>query len=146
MITLRLYKILKQIIYKINTLNKNKIEIVKLWENASPTSSFAKQTINLDMTGYDYIDVYVVRNKATDANFQSSAYRLRLPVDTHLIFIEPPNINNVEYYARGITITSSKDKITFTSGMRRALNLSNLSTNTDEVVIPVEIYGIKGVL
>ena len=31
--------ILKCILGKINILNKNKIEIVKVWENASPTSA-----------------------------------------------------------------------------------------------------------
>lgn len=33
------------------------IEMVKLWENASPSSSFSAQTVALDLSGYDAVVV-----------------------------------------------------------------------------------------
>lgn len=34
------------------------LKLTQLWENASPTSSFAPQTITVDFTGYAYILIF----------------------------------------------------------------------------------------
>ena len=96
------------------------IQIKKLWENASPTSAFSNQTINLDMTGYSLIKIQfnLDTNKRALPSFDSPTGRA--------CFYESSG------YTRHFAI--STDKITFTDA-------SNAGA-----IIPSVIYGIKGVL
>lgn len=96
------------------------IQIKKLWTNASPTSSFANQTINLDMTGYDLIKI----------QFNLDTNKRALPS------FDSPTGGACFYESSGYTrhFTIDTNKITFTDA-------SNAGA-----IIPNIIYGIKGVL
>lgn len=132
MITLRLYKILKQIIYKINILNKNKIEIVKLWENASPTSSFGKQTVSLDLSDYGLIIAYGIES-TTESKVISA---LAVKGKTHRLICL--------YNARQVReFTANDNGVTFENAYYSALSGTMASNNV--YMIPIAIYGIKGV-
>ena len=48
--------------------NIGAVSFSKLWENSSPTSSFAAQTVSLDLTGYDFILVQSVTSNAAKAS------------------------------------------------------------------------------
>ena len=72
----------------LQTLFKLGIEFKKVWENASPTSDFAAQTITLDLTGTDFClivpysgsgrnGLYLIPMNHTGALYGSSAAFLR---------------------------------------------------------------------
>lgn len=133
MITLRLYKILKQIIYKINTLNKNKIEIVKLWENASPTSSFGKQTVSLDLSDYGLIIADGIESTTESKNVSALAVKGKIH---RLICL---------YNARQVReFTANDNGVTFENAYHASLDGVMASNNA--CMIPIAIYGVKGVL
>lgn len=151
MITLRLYKILKQIIYKINILNKNKIEIVKLWGNASPTSVFAAQTINLDLSDYSAVLIYSRINKNTHAGGDASATDGGSMYTTYLKIGTGTYINLAHSLWNGTVSPGFATRnawamttgVGFSEGYWHSQGTSGEASNN--YVIPVEIYGIKGV-
>ena len=50
----------------LNTTLQNKVEIELLWENAAPTSSFAGQTISLDLSEYNFVLVEILQTISGD--------------------------------------------------------------------------------
>lgn len=148
MIALRLYKILKQIIYKINILNKNKIEIVKLWENASPTSSFASQTLDDELadapSDYDYF-INGFRLDTTKSDIYYQVVSEADSDDTQLWGIKDMR-NSYEplFLTRSMSVRG--DKIWFGSGSYKPFSQPTASFERNTDVIPVFILGIKGVL
>lgn len=104
---------------QVTKANSGMVTMDLLWENASPTSSFANQTINLDMTEYDLIKVH----------FNLDANKRALPS------FDSPTGRACFYESSGYTrhFAISTDKITFTDA-------SNAGA-----IIPVKIFGIKGV-
>lgn len=106
-----------------------------LWENASPTSEFAAQTISVDTSGYEF---FLIRYRISTG----SAIRADFLISkdgTYRTFIAGGSSANggIAYnIARDITITDSS--IAFTVGSANAIDAA-------AVVIPIKIYGIKGV-
>ena len=100
------------------------IEIDLLWENASPTSAFASQTIALDLN--EYFGVFVVPYFAT--NWQ---------VISEYIFCTKGNAARIELVAGGRyrDLNVSDTGVYFT-------NATTTSTDNNQV-IPYQIYGIK---
>lgn len=136
MIALRLYKILKQIIYKINTLNKNKIEIVKLWENASPTSSFAGQKISLDLTKYDGVLIYF--KARTSSSYVSAIPAIAFKGEKSFVFLSLRYMYERDIEAFDDTGITISDSFYFSS-------YGQSGTTGTDYCIPVRIYGFKGV-
>ena len=105
-----------------------------LWTNPSPSSSFASQTISLDLSGYDF--VMVVYQHWTNSDVNNSAF-CRIGVygrleshDYSLAYRDyHPEATGV-YFNTGILVTSYGN--------------SSVQQNTS-AVIPLRIYGIKGV-
>lgn len=97
------------------------IQIVKLWENASPTSAFENQTLTLDFSSYDLIIVLF----NLDSNGRS--------VSSAIVPVGHPGIsayaNNVRYFL------SHTNDIQFDSVLP-----------SSAVMIPYVIYGVKGVI
>ena len=113
-----------------------------LWTNSSPTSSFAPQTINLDLSKYKEVEISFYNNI-------TSGYRYRVPnvtcpigdqaivngvfggtaVESGVIFV----------FERVFTVSS--DKISFGNAAGCADNNSHAIRN--DMGVPIEIYGIK---
>ena len=130
MITLRLYKILKQIIYKINILNKNKIEIVKLWENASPTSTFQQQDKSVTLNATDMVII----------QFNDDQKIMFLKVGDDTLY---RGTRGNYFVQRSVKVTSSA--ISFGSGgWYNGYNTGSLNAS-DSYAIPLRIYIVKGV-
>lgn len=137
MITLRLYKILKQIIYKINILNKNKIEIVKLWENASPTSAFAGQKISLNLTDYDGVFGYF--KSQASSSYVSAIPAIAFKGKKSFVFLASRYMYERDIEAFDDTGITFSDSFYFGS-------YGQAGTTGTGYCIPVIIYGFKGVL
>lgn len=99
----------------------NGIQIVKLWENASPTSAFANQTLTLDFSSYDLIIVLF----NLDSNGRSAS-----PA------IAPIGHPGISAYGNNVrSFLSYTDSVKF----------DGVSPNS-AVMIPYVIYGVKGVI
>ena len=112
-----------------------KVTITKLWENASPASSFAAQTISVSVAGYDF---FIVRSRNGSGNNYNSA--IVFPSVTHRLTMVTTNC-----YYREITFNSTGNNVTFGNcSLYEDYGSTNGITKND-AVIPYEIYGIKGV-
>ena len=124
------------------TIDLGGLEMVKLWENASPTSEFAAQTINVDLSGYDMVAISVSYNTTGGAAGSELNISKLIPNARTLMCCVcrymSTTFNLIEPF-RELAIPADKKTITFADGY----SVSNSKDN--EKVIPLAIYGIKGV-
>lgn len=113
---------------------------VKLWENASPSSAFAGQTISVDLSGYDLVAV-------------CGLYATNNAVQTWSFVSVPPSAPSGEYRVgwlyHYVNYRQRRDVVVYTDGIlfgngNEAPFSGDLYTN-NLVMIPYRIYGIKGV-
>lgn len=105
-----------------------------LWENPNPNTGFGAQTISLDLSEFDAVEIeaYYV---STDVN-NRTLYSNRLPFGTAAVLA--PQGQGRAISARKATINNAG--ITFTTG---CLFYSTTEQNSVDVAVPVRIYGIK---
>ena len=107
-----------------------KLSLVKLWENASPTSTFYAQTVSLDLSGYDFVSVYY-KNIPSGAAYFSSGI---VPIGDR-ITMQYVSTSGSMYHRHGDV---SESGISFSAGQ-----LNGEASNSAPV--PLSIYGWKGV-
>lgn len=122
---------------------KTGIQIKKLWQNASPTSSFAAQSIPItDFNNYDFF-IVVAWGTATSytTGILSAAYGGMLQLQTAIPQSGfAPMIRN-----RAFSSDTTNKCISVGEGRQQRTNTTTMTTsNSDQ--IPYRIYGIKGVL
>lgn len=119
--------------YVDNAISALDIQCIDLvWKNASPSSSFAAQTVPFDNNGYIGIFVDYVAT-AGGSGFTASGF---IPVA------------NSQYLTTYITGSGTFQKRTCkvsASGIEFGVGQSGSSTSADSM-IPVRIYGVKGVI
>ncbi len=110
---------------------------VLLWTNASPTSTFGAQTIPLDLSDYDAIVVTSKHWTDNDARRNEIAFvgssRMILTVQS------PTNIKIQTLRLYSVSTTG----VTFEGG--KGTNDSLGTYDSNYAIIPLAIYGIKGV-
>lgn len=106
-------------------LNLGGVSITLLWENASPSSSFAAQTINIDISKYDFIGM--ICNYA--ANFPKRLMPMAMC----------PNI--IDYQA---TATTPDVIRTIQIVSSSSVSIGGASNGVQTNLIPQYIYGING--
>lgn len=97
------------------------ISLTKLWENASPTSAFANQTLTLDLSSYDL--VIILFN--LDKNGRS--------ISPAIVPIGHPGASSHGNDVRAFLVHTND------------INFDSVSPSS-AVMIPYVIYGIKGVI
>lgn len=108
------------------------ITMTLLWTNPSPTSSFAAQTVPLDLSSYDMVMVFC-RQSTSDGTLTSQMG----PKSTDIRVINMYNNRFVRTYSwtdTGVAIGSA---------LRANYNASLSTDNAYQ--IPMYIYGIKGI-
>lgn len=114
----------------------------KLWENTDPESEFAAQTITLDLTGYDGVAVWAIREQLT---YTSELYG-PIPFRVNSILGE-----GVEFASGGIIcfgqtgilsrmFSAHRDYVGFNDTIQESDN-----TTQNLFCIPMRIYGVKGI-
>ena len=107
-----------------------KLSMALLWENASPESSFAAQTVEIDLT--DFIGVFVYyRNQSGGSVYYSTGFIGK--GDSFTLLYVPTTSSSAVVTRKG---TVDENGVNF-------LTTSNETTTYD---IPVKIYGVKGVI
>lgn len=109
-----------------------------LWENASPGSSFAPQTVSVDCSDYDMFIIttisggFIVCNRGT-----------RSIMSKYVGMFASSSTMYPQFYTRYITITDTG--VTFEEGRMEKSHQTNSSyvTTQNGFLIPRKIYGIK---
>ena len=111
-----------------------------LWTNASPTSSFAAQTVSLSLSGYDAIILM-----AQDIDTEPESYYIPKTYGSTYIYghRDFENSNTIPLTYRHISVSNTG--IVFSSGQYKLLSGSNSPTVRNDFRVPTAIYGIKGV-
>lgn len=124
----------------LKTLNDSKLSMELLWTNGSPTSSFVPQDINLDLSGYLYVEIYC---KATTSS--STLYCKKTKVGNQAFFDAFTNQSD-SYKSKLVfrLVITSKTNIAFSRATTKEID-STTAVENNSVLIPVYIYGIKGV-
>lgn len=113
-------------------VDENGFTMAKLWENASPTSTFAAQTISLDLSGYKAIIVYVYGKTDTTQMFPSLVV-----VGGDTVAVASGGATN-----RVRTCQATTTGVTFGSGLQYP-TYGDTSTTNDAYNVPVAIYGMQ---
>lgn len=109
---------------KIFTSNSNLVKL--LWTNSSPTSAFAAQTINLDLSKYNYIIVEFLSN----TSYQVIRSRTIL------------NKNDTDYFGAGFTTTNSYTRNVSFNDTGVTFGVGKMDTTANNTnVVPYKIYG-----
>lgn len=111
--------------------------MTKLWENASPTSSFAAQTLDVSVSGYDWI---AIRFRATSSVARGG-----------VIFVSTNGGGDILHVMSGTTPSMRSRRISFSSNnpvfnagyLIRPSSSSFSGTEDNENIIPVDIHGVK---
>lgn len=101
------------------TMMNKKIEITKVWENASPTANFPNQTINVDLSEYDFALVLFCYDK-----------------NSRMV---PPSIVPVPHAALNESNTQMRHFIVHDN------NIVFDATVSPATMIPKYVFGMKGV-
>lgn len=121
---------------KTGTVVIDDIPMTLLWENASPTSTFAAQTVQIDLSAYDFVMIEMKSSTTSDAYFTY----IGEAVTGHKGFIQKiVTLNDgagVSGIERQFTLVASG--VDFT----RAFNYVGNATVNNEM-IPYRIFGIK---
>jgi uncharacterized repeat protein (TIGR02543 family) len=113
-----------------------------LWTNASPTSTFAAQTVSLALSGYDAVEIeyYASTSKAV-----LDVTKKKIGASSMLTgYLNPQSTNGyINLLSRLFDVTTSG--ITFKGGFAKRTSDSSTTSNNNSYCVPYKIYGIKGV-
>lgn len=102
-------------------MNRKNIEIKKVWQNASPTSAFGNQKLDVDLSGYSFVMILF----KLDANGR----------------VAPPSIVPIGQPAVNAYGNSTRFFLVNTQG----ITFDSVGPSAS-VMIPYQIYGMKGVI
>ena len=123
----------------LKTLNDSKLSMELLWQNGMPTSEFIEQTVTIDLSSYQKIYIEYARTSSTHL-IETMFLRIG---EINTLTITTPRSSSVPYiYRRQATVSDTG--IAFGNGEEQAVNQSAV-TYKSNVVVPLYIYGIKGV-
>ena len=124
---------LKELLAKITGQSEFK---TLLWTNPSPTSQFAPQTISIDLSDYNEVEIEFKHASVSDSYLYQKA-RVG-SADVGLFYMSVKSGASPEYEGRPLTVAS--DGITFEAGAR----YYGSTMYTDNIrCIPTRIYGLK---
>lgn len=113
----------------------SKVSMVKLWENASPNSTFAAQTISLDLSGYDGVMV-TGKFQYNGADVRTTTGFVSVGQSGHILVTNSTNEN-----LRSRRFTVSATGVEFAIGIQMGSG-----SEAAGAAIPTVIYGVKGVI
>lgn len=114
-----------------------------LWTNSDPASSFAAQTIPLDLSNYDIVEISF--NTSTSSTGQDSAVNVFGSPDGRTVQTQWWGRLTTAAYPqieqRLATITTSG--VEFSACIAKAANSNSAASNSNGNLVPMYIYGIK---
>lgn len=125
----------------IQNLIKMGVKIMKVYQNASPTSAFKGQAIDVELQDADFVMI-TWRYSTTGASLETLMFD---PAQGgYLRELAGAGYSNVGYCSRYVEFTPQK--ITFNDNYLKNINTSTGGTVNNNYQIPVTIYAVKGVI
>lgn len=114
-----------------------------IWQNASPTSSFASQTVGLDLSDADEVEIEYRWSYA-----KATTQRERVKVGESTAFKMQGNISSSDSYVRLYQrlATTAVTGISFEDAYSKQTNKTESLGVSNSYCVPTRIYKIKGVL
>ena len=120
--------------------NIGAVSMELLWENASPNSDFAEQNIDLDLSDY-WGTLIIFRNFSSGSRSVTRIVKVN-EVEQAEYFENAANSDPYYAYYRAVAVNLSYIK--FTNAYLKQI-VAHTSSLRNDLIIPLEIYGIKGV-
>lgn len=122
---------------QVTKANSGMVTMDLLWENARPTSSFAGQTVSLNLSGYQYVGIM---GALSATSLAKDIFITHIGESGMINFAYGAGAGGAASYYR--TFNTSVSGIQFNDGY-----FAHTSADTDNngAAIPCIIYGIKGV-
>ena len=143
----RIFTLLKRLYAAIKSTNKNVSSIkednmVLLWENSSPGSAFAAQTIALDLTDYKWVKIESLPTVSTNGkNVTTNEFKCPGAGNTFAPTTRT-DMGSSGWWHGGRTVEITTTGITFGQGGFRYSNTTTQTAN-DSYGIPLRIWGLK---
>ena len=120
------------------------VQMVKLWQNARPTSEFAAQSISVANLGsYDLFLVEYYYNTGLGSIYTSIIAK---DIEGSMqMFTNMAAAYKLLFCGRDVTFNTSTNKIVFEDARNKAVDSAGAGTINNTRIIPIRIYGIKGV-
>lgn len=113
-----------------------------LWTNASPTSNFEAQTISLDLSGYDAVEIICRYSTTSDSH---TRYICDVGSSSSIDWLYYTVVAGKYMGVKSRNeVSASTTGVTFGACTTKPGNSTD-STTTNGYIIPIKIYGIKGV-
>ena len=114
-----------------------------VWTNASPSSSFAAQTVSVDLSGFDLVAIeYCYQNTQLTRCYVVFCFSLGYMIEWFAI--SSLSGSGAKYaYTRRSTVNSTG--VTFEACYNAATNSTSAGSAANDHGIPIYIYGSKGV-
>lgn len=123
----------------INTNGDGGISKKLIWENATPNSSFAGQILTLPANGYDYLEIEYYYATSDASRFFGTCVNGRA---THS-FVESAHTG--ETYVVSRNVDWNGNSVTINNAFAKWLGSKSAPSAENVYLIPVKIYGVKGV-
>lgn len=120
--------------------------MTKLWQNPSPESEFAPQTVTLDWSGYDIVFVTSITSAATagSGNYQPVVFMPARVGESGAISSFGIDSSNSQVWGHARYVYIESNGIRFGPGNQYQVG-GNVYTNWNGRAVPTAIYGIKGI-
>lgn len=116
-----------------------KSELQLLWTNPAPSVAFAPQTVTVDLSEFDFIEIYFCESTSR------THYKSEMTLKNHSTRLTDMYLaaSSCELYTRTVTAITDAG-ITFDDGITGKVTASNYARSTDNSkMIPEAIYGGK---
>ena len=130
--------ILDKVLQAILKMLKKKDERVLVWTNASPTSTFNPQKINIDLSDADIVKVFFKRYTTATKEFCADVYVNA--AGTMLFGFGEANGAGVSFITRLISV--DENGIKFESGYDKVITSGSAGGKNETAGVPVRIYKI----
>ena len=131
----------------LKVLNDSKLSMEPLWENASPTSSFAAQSIDLNLASFSLVRVvYISGISYPYVKYMYDFHLGETAILSGINSVVGEEPANSYFLSRKVTVNS--DGVLLESGYSRKVNVTSPNTAilNNSSIIPILIYGIRGVV
>lgn len=134
-------KALQQTVAMYLDIEGSKAEIDLLWQNASPTSAFAAQTIPLDLSGYD-LALIVMRGWASSSSYWDISNIVKVGSRGSAEYILNLHTDGATKYFVGRLYEVSNTGVAFQASSSCSVGASAID-HTNRYITPYQVYGIK---
>lgn len=111
-----------------------------VWTNTASETTFAAQTVALDLSDYDAVMVEMTHQK--DSN-QAFCFLCAIGKECNAWKASLSNVANFYWYNR--QFSASETGVTFSANYTRARNNTSGVNATNSDMIPARIWGVKGI-